>query len=566
VESVTKSTIKCAIYTRKSSEEGLDQSFNSLAAQREACRSFVLSQKHEGWTAIKDAYDDGGISGGTMERPALQQLLKDIKSGSVNTVVVYKVDRLTRSLTDFAKIIEIFDSHSVSFVSVTQQFNTTSSMGRLTLNVLLSFAQFEREITGERIRDKIAASKRKGMWMCGRVPLGYDCINRELVVNASEAETVREIFHSYLRLGCLSRLKKHLDRINVRSGIRTSMAGKKYGGASYSRGALHHLLSNRIYVGEIVHGAQHFSGQHEAIIADQLWNQVSSRLAKNNNGRRAEGAGSSGSLLCGILFDATGVRFTPTHSLKRGKRYRYYTSQAVIQNPDAKPQIARIPALEIENLVIEQVHHFLGAPDPFLKQIRDGSDRDVVSRHIALAAKGWAGRNRIQIHESIRRIVSRVALGQSKLWIEIHARNVLEYLRIPAGGTANTITTRGKVLKLEADFQIFRGGSATRMVIPNHRQNPNAPVSSIVKAVARAREWYEGFVRGDFNTLEDIATATQLTQPYVRKVLACAFLCPSVAEALLDGRHAPDLTLKNLLNEIPNAWLDQEASILSKLR
>src|SRR6202789_3026118 len=229
----TQRTIRSAIYTRKSSEEGLEQSFNSLDAQREACEAYNLSQRQEGWRGIEAPYDDGGYSGGSMERPALKQLLADIDARKIDVVVVYKVDRLTRSLADFAKIVQVFDSDNVSFVSVTQQFNTTSSMGRLALNVLLSFAQFEREITGERIRDKIAASKRKGMWMGGRVPLGYDRIDRLLVVKAAEAETVREIFRSYLRLGCLSKLKKHLDRINIRSRIRTSAAGRKYGGASY---------------------------------------------------------------------------------------------------------------------------------------------------------------------------------------------------------------------------------------------------------------------------------------------------------------------------------------------
>src|ERR1700733_621663 len=229
---MTKQQVPCAIYTRKSSEEGLEQSFNSLEAQREACIAYIHSQKHEGWTALNNHYDDGGFSGGNMERPGLKRLLDDIKAGKLDTVVVYKVDRLTRSLTDFAKIIEIFDSHKVSFVSVTQHFNTTSSMGRLTLNVLLSFAQFEREITGERIRDKIAASKKKGMWMGGLVPLGYDCVDRRLVVNQVEADTVREIFRQYLRLGCLTGLKQHLEQSQTRSKIRTSNAGRKYGGAT----------------------------------------------------------------------------------------------------------------------------------------------------------------------------------------------------------------------------------------------------------------------------------------------------------------------------------------------
>jgi site-specific DNA recombinase len=243
---LTSKRTRCAIYTRKSSEEGLEQSFNSLEAQRDACRAYILSQKHEGWTALSNRYDDGGFSGGTMERPALKQLLDDILVGNVDTVVVYTVDRLTRSLNDFSKIIEVFDSHGVSFVSVTQQFNTTTSMGRLALNVLLSFAQFEREVTGERIRDKVAASKKKGMWMGGVVSLGYDCVDHRLIVNRLEANTVREIFRKYLRFGCVMKLKNNLEREGIRSKVRTSKTGHTSGGATYSRGALYHLLNNRI--------------------------------------------------------------------------------------------------------------------------------------------------------------------------------------------------------------------------------------------------------------------------------------------------------------------------------
>jgi DNA invertase Pin-like site-specific DNA recombinase len=243
--------VRCAIYTRKSSEEGLEQSFNSLQAQREACEAYVASQRHEGWQVIRDHYDDGGFSGGSMDRPALRQLLQDISAGKVDTVVVYKVDRLTRSLSDFAKIIEIFDARKVSFVSVTQQFNTTTSMGRLTLNVLLSFAQFEREVTGERIRDKIAASRKKGMWMGGRVPLGYDVKDRKLVINEEEAKLVREIFRQYLRLNCVRKLKRYLDDRQIRSKVLLHANGKKAGGKSFSRGALYQVLKNRLSSGKV---------------------------------------------------------------------------------------------------------------------------------------------------------------------------------------------------------------------------------------------------------------------------------------------------------------------------
>src|SRR5687767_6372299 len=273
---------RCAIYTRKSSEEGLEQSFNSLHAQREACEAYIKSQAHEGWKLVKTPYDDGGFSGGSIDRPAVKQLLADVRQGLIDVVVVYKVDRLTRSLADFAKIVETFDSHGASFVSVTQQFNTTTSMGRLTLNVLLSFAQFEREVTGERIRDKIAASKRKGMWMGGRIPPGYGLKGRKLVVNAEEAERVNGIYRLYLTLGCVSKLKAHLDDGAVLTEKRTSRSGQIGGGIKYSRGALYRILRNRIYLGEISHKGSIYNGEHDPVVRRDLWQKVQEKLQENN--------------------------------------------------------------------------------------------------------------------------------------------------------------------------------------------------------------------------------------------------------------------------------------------
>ncbi len=327
-----KRTIRCAIYTRKSSEEGLEQSFNSLHAQREACQAYILSQRQEGWRAVETHYDDGGYSGGSLERPALKCLLADIEAKKVDTVVVYKVDRLTRSLADFAKIVEAFDERGVSFVSVTQQFNTTSSMGRLTLNVLLSFAQFEREVTGERIRDKIAASKRKGMWMGGRIPMGYDLLDRRLLVNQEEAERVIDIYKLYLKLGCVAKLKARLDQQEIKSKIRVSRTGKTSGGASYSRGALYELLQNRLYLGEIPHKEQSYPGEHAAIVERTLWDEVQAKLKANVHARRNGTNASAPSLLRGLLYDAEGNRYTPSHAVKNGKRYRYYISQKVVRH------------------------------------------------------------------------------------------------------------------------------------------------------------------------------------------------------------------------------------------
>ncbi len=322
--SPARARLRCAVYTRKSSEEGLEQEFNSLDAQREACEAYVASQKHEGWTALPTLYDDGAYSGGTMDRPALQRLLDDVRAGKIDVVVVYKVDRLTRSLADFAKIVEVFDAQGVSFVSVTQAFNTTTSMGRLTLNVLLSFAQFEREVTGERIRDKIAASKKKGMWMGGQPSLGYDVKERKLVVNEAEAATVRHIFRRYLELGSVRALRDDLAATGVVSKLRKAADRSPYGGQKFSRGALYLMLQNRIYRNEIVHKGKAFPGEHAAIVDEELWRRVQSHLEENRMERREGANASEPSLLTGILFDAQGEPMTPTHAVKKGVRYRYY--------------------------------------------------------------------------------------------------------------------------------------------------------------------------------------------------------------------------------------------------
>src|SRR5271156_6721452 len=321
---------RCAIYTRKSSEEGLEQEFNSLAAQCEACEAFIRSQRDEGWVLVRTRYDDGGFSGGNLERPALQQLIADIRAGRIDIVVVYKVDRLTRSLADFARLVELFDAEAVSFVSVTQQFNTTSSMGRLTLNVLVSFAQFEREVTGERICDKIAASKKKGMWMGGNVPLGYNVSGRALVINPAEAETVRRIFALYRELGCVRRVKQEADRLGLRTKYNATANGAERGGKLFSRGHLYTLLSNPIYTGQIAHKGELHPGQQPALIDDESWSAVRDQLAANSSAHRRRTKAAEPSLLAGLLVDAHGERLTPSHAVKKGRRYRYYLSAALI--------------------------------------------------------------------------------------------------------------------------------------------------------------------------------------------------------------------------------------------
>lgn len=348
---MSKTLFRCAIYTRKSTEEGLDQAFNSLDAQRESCAAYIRSQAGLGWRPVAKHYDDGGISGGTMDRPALHDLLEDIKESRIDVVVVYKIDRLTRSLMDFARIVEIFDRHEVSFVSVTQQFNTSTSMGRLTLNVLLSFAQFEREVTAERIRDKVAASKKKGLWMGGPVPIGYRAIDKRLVVEPAEAETVRRLFQLYLEIGSVRRLKEQVDTLGLVTPRRPRRTGEAGGGRSFSRGHLHWLLSNPVYVGEVRHGRNNWPGQHEPIVERTLWDAVQKALSDQaptiQKGKRA----GRQSLLLGMLFDETGDRLTPSHALKNGQRYRYYISQRLMQARRKDETGWRLPADTLEATV-----------------------------------------------------------------------------------------------------------------------------------------------------------------------------------------------------------------------
>ena len=564
---ITDKEVRCAVYTRKSSEEGLEQSFNSLEAQRDACRAYILSQKQEGWTALNTKYDDGGFSGGTIERPALKQLLDDILNRKVDTVVVYKVDRLTRSLMDFSKIIEVFDSHSVSFVSVTQQFNTTTSMGRLTLNVLLSFAQFEREVTGERIRDKVAASKKKGMWMGGFVPQGYDCVERRLVVNPMEAKVVRRIFQGYVRLGSVSKLKTYLGRKLIHSKIRSSVTGQSSGGKAYSRGALHHLLNNRIYIGEIVHRGKSYPGQHEAIVPRELWNKVAARLEKNNQAHRMGKSHSMPSLLTGKLFDSNGARFTPTHAVKNAKRYRYYTSQTVVQPTGIKPAISRFPAQELEQFVKSQVHLLLRAPDKCISGMHDCPAKAIARRRVEDLAKEWAKLDVSKQNEFVRKILTRVTVDEKTVWIEID-RPVLLATLLGQDSSAflSSRTCKTELLKLSGSFQAVRRGSEIRIISP-HLGSPyeRTPVPSLVNVVARARDWYEQIVANKIGSIDQLAQKAGLTRRYIRRILQCATLSPRIAEALLTGNHGPNLTVNDILQPATLDWREQEQRVLQIL-
>jgi len=345
--------LRCAIYTRKSSEEGLEMEFNSLDAQREACSAYIASQRSEGWVELANHYDDGGVSGGTLERPALKRLLADIEAGLVDVVVVYKIDRLSRALMDFAKLVEVFDRNNVTFVSVTQSFNTTTSMGRLTLNILLSFAQFEREVIGERIRDKFAASRKRGMWMGGTVPLGYVVQDRKLVIQETEAATVRAIFERFVQVGSATTLARAL----AAEGIRTSR------GRPMDKGYLYRLLNNRVYLGEAVHKGSAYPGEHQPIIPRALWDKVHAILQKSPRVRSNKARAQTPALLKGLLFGPTGAAMSPTHTRRGGKLYRYYVSQTVLKRGANTCPISRVPAGEIEAAVVDQLRGMLRSPE-----------------------------------------------------------------------------------------------------------------------------------------------------------------------------------------------------------
>jgi site-specific DNA recombinase len=461
-------TVRCAIYTRKSSDEGLEQEFNSLDAQREACEAYIVSQRHAGWVALADMYDDGGLSGGTMERPALKRLLEDIQAGKVQIVVVYKVDRLTRSLADFAKIVDIFDAHNASFVSVTQQFNTTTSMGRLTLNILLSFAQFEREIAGERIRDKIAASKKKGMWMGGNVPLGYDVKDRKLIVNEPEAATARLIFRRYAELGSVALLKAELDRQDIVSKRREGAGGWVAGGQHFSRGALYLMLQNRIYRGEIVHQGEAYPGQHEAIIDPELWQIVQDKLTANRREHSLAVGAEAPSLLAGLIVDSDGNRMTSTHATKRAKRYRYYVSASLLagDHPQAQKGM-RIPAGDIEALVLDRLRAFFSSRTDVSETLApldlDGYALDAALRKALKLSERWLAMPPVELKSLVQEIVDRITVVADRIEIQLSRAKIASALQV--GERSQRPDLDPVVLSIEA--KVRRAGQGKRLVIGN---------------------------------------------------------------------------------------------------
>ena len=564
---MARQQLRCAIYTRKSSEEGLEQEFNSLDAQREACESYIVSQKHEGWTTLPTMYDDGGVSGGTMERPALQRLLADIAVGKVDVVVVYKVDRLTRALADFAKIVEAFDAKDVSFVSVTQQFNTTSSMGRLTLNVLLSFAQFEREVTGERIRDKIAASKKKGMWMGGRVPLGYDLKDRALVVNETEAQTIWHIFGRYAALGSVRALKEELDRDGYVSKRRIDRNGHETGGKAFSRGALYLLIQNRLYHGEIEHKGLVHEGLHDAIIEDDLWRRVQERIAENRVERETGANAVAPSLLAGLVFDENGDRLTPTHANKKGARYRYYVSKGLVQGETPENEW-RIPAGELEEMVQNRVVSFLADEKAIYEAVRnempDGSDR----RRVVIAVSEFATRlpnlKLDQRRGAFRSLISRVVIGRDAIHLYLQPSAILLIVdHSRKFGMSSQAGEDAQDVHLQIPARLKRVGKGKAFVVNGATVNAREPDPALLRLLAQADRFRDLMLAGDDRSMGEIADAVGVGRSYFSRVVRLGFLSPEIVKSILAGDQPYDLSAKRLSLgiELPPDWNTQSAML-----
>jgi site-specific DNA recombinase len=500
-------SLRCAIYTRKSTEHGLELEFNSLDAQREACEAYVKSQASQGWKPLPQHYDDPAYSGGNLDRPALKKLLADIEAGRIDVVVVYKIDRLTRSLADFAKLVEAFDARSISFVAVTQQFNTTTSMGRLTLNVLLSFAQFERELSSERVRDKIAASRRKGKWTGGTVPLGYDGKDKKLVVNKTEAETVRTIFRRYFELRSFSKLVIDLDRRGIVTKRRDTKVAKYQGGIPFTYGPLAYFLKNRVYLGEVHHNGKWFRGEHEAIIDRATFDRVQKLLATKSNGRKAKRS-ESGALLLGKLYDDRGNLMSPSFSTKNGVRYRFYVSSALLRGRKAAAgSVGRVTATEIESAVLAALKTHQG-----WKESDNGTD--------------------------LIKMLERVVIARDRLLITIadtaSGRGTNEEIRIAWSAKAKDAAATS-----ESD-----GGSEG-----THNER-------LIQHIIRAHAWVHSLQDGAYETIERLAEANCLHPKVVRQALRLAFLSPEVTSAILEGRQPPALSLAQIPKLLSLPWTD----------
>ncbi|MEJ8473189.1 recombinase family protein [Roseibium algae] len=554
--------VRCAIYTRKSSEEGLDQDFNSLDAQREACSAYVASQKHEGWVLLPTTYDDGGLSGGNMNRPALQSLLADIDASLVDQIVVYKIDRLTRSLTDFARLVDRLDRHDASFVSVTQSFNTATSVGRLTLNVLLSFAQFEREVTAERIRDKIAASKKKGMWMGGAVPLGYRPNGRTLQIHDREASIIRQLYELYLEHGSVAAVKNHADRLLFTTRKRVTKAGKSFGGKPFDPSHLHAILTNPLYCGNIRHKTQIHQGLHPAIVDQATWEKVQQQLAGKAPYQRGTATRATApSPLMGKLFDEAGQRLVPSHARKQGKHYRYYVSAGLIK-PGLKDGW-RLPAADLEASLYAAVVRLLKRAGAI--GILDGAAPDVaridqVDHRLA----------EMQIESAIPantlHLLKRCTLQPGQITIELDVEALATHFGIGPSDISSDIH------KIIVPFTRRKRGVEARLIIRTHEGQGQASSQGtqtskdtiLIKNIQAANRWYRAAQKGQ--SFAEIAANENTSSNTVQRVISLAFLAPDIVRDILQGEQPTALTSDWLLRQtLPSDFQDQR-DLINSLR
>jgi site-specific DNA recombinase len=504
--------LRCAIYTRKSTEHGLELEFNSLHAQRDACEAYIKSQASQGWRVLPRRYDDPAYSGGNLDRPALKHLLADIDAGMVDVIVVYKIDRLTRSLADFAKLVEAFDARSISFVAVTQQFNTTTSMGRLTLNILLSFAQFERELSSERVRDKVAASRRKGKWTGGTVPLGYDAKDKKLIVNKVEADTVRAIFNGYLKQKAFSKLITELDRRGIVTKRRATDVPKYQGGIPFTYGPLAHVLKNRVYVGETGHGGKWFKGEHQAIIERPTFESVQQLLAANANTEKAKWHG-SGAPLMGKLYDDRGNRMRPSFTNKNGARYRFYVNTALLRaRKDDAVSIRRISAPDIEILIETAIRE------------RFAQDEEAIETK--------------SLFERIQRVTVKSTC------IEV-TTDLSEDL-----GISNVRT-----------FEIPWIRNAKPDVSGLTLTEVGKPDQKLVQSIVRAHAWLSKLSNGTHASIDSLAVAVKLNPKVVRQALRLAFLSPAITDSILRGCQPAQLSLASIPFTLPLSWEKQNQTL-----
>ena len=512
--------LRCAIYTRKSTEHGLDLEFNSLDAQREACEAYIKSQASQGWVALPQPYDDPAYSGGNLDRPALQRLLRDIDAGRVDVIVVYKIDRLTRSLADFAKLVEAFDAKSISFVAVTQQFNTTTSMGRLTLNVLLSFAQFERELSSERVRDKVAASRRKGKWMGGTVPLGYDVKDKKLVINKDEAETIRYIFKRYLELKSFTKLIADFKIKGIVTKRRNTKVPKYNGGIPFTHGPLTHILKNRVYLGETGHKGKWFKGEHASLLDRKTFDEVH-QLLKSTTVKRRTLQLKSDALLAGKLFDDRGNQMSPSFSSKNGVRYRFYVSSALLRGKrETVGSVGRVAATNIERAVVEALR---------IKYPRQSkaNDADLIQQHVA-----------------------RAELGKDEITLSVQAAN----------GQDDEPNALGKNRSMPATTTIHVPFKTDTAPIHQNRAEPDEHNNqNLIQAIVRAHHWLEVLSGGKFPSVEALAVSLDMHPKIIRKEIGLAFLAPDLAaQILVSGRG---IELADIRAVTASSWKTQIAAI-----